>query len=69
MILTFLKECAPWFWGTLIVVFLIADTSVSLAGHEELTLTHFLAVRVPMAIRVPLLAWLLYHFLFQHIHG
>lgn len=67
--IAFLVRIAPWFWGTWIIVFLLADSLVSLAGHEELTLTHFLAIRVPMAIRVALLAWLVYHFCFEHIHS
>lgn len=33
---------------------------------EDLTLTHFIATHLSVGIRVALLAWLVYHFIFVH---
>jgi hypothetical protein len=64
----------PWVW----VVFWLWFAFWEAIGlyHEwhdhksdEWTLTHFLASQIPLSLRVVLLAWLTYHFLWEHKNG
>lgn len=34
--------------------------------NDSWTLTHFIAVTIPIGMRVALLAWLAYHFIWEH---
>ena len=55
-----------WFcvWETLGVLYAARHK-----GDDKYTFTHFLAVHIPIPLRVALLAWLVYHFLWQHPKG
>jgi hypothetical protein len=59
-----------WIWVGLALYFCIAE-GIALMHNRlthpgDWTLTAFIKVIIPLSIRVPLLAWLVYHFVFQH---
>lgn len=63
-----------WYWTGLVLYFAVGEAVA--VGREMFyhkddawTLTHFLASTVPMSLRIPLLAWVVYHFVYVHING
>ena len=60
---------AAVYWSVLSVALVAGDVVINAVGGEKASYTHYLAVHVPVAIRVALLAWVVYHFLVQHVTG
>lgn len=59
-------EVAWWVWiGWLIV----GDSIANFVFGERTTLTHFLATHISVSLRVPIIAWVAYHFLVVHLRG
>lgn len=69
-----MRALYPWVWIVFWIYFAVFE-GIGLwhewRNHQgdEWTLTHFLASQVPLSLRVALLAWLAYHFLWEHRHG
>jgi hypothetical protein len=63
-----------WLWASLLLQFAVIE-GIAL-WHEwrdhagdGWTATHFLVTFVPMGVRIALLAWLVYHFIWQHVRS
>ena len=52
-----------WIWIGWLV---IGDSVANFAFGEQYSLTHFLVTRVATSLRVPIIAWVAYHFLVAH---
>lgn len=63
------------FWWVWLAMLVIGDPIASWLGehryHEgdDLTDTHLLVTHINYGLRVAILAWLVYHFLFQHVRS
>ena len=69
-----MRSLFPWVWIVWWIYFFVFE-GIGL-WHElrdrkgdEWTLTHFLSTQLPLSLRVAILAWLTYHFLWEHKHG
>jgi hypothetical protein len=63
-----------WLWSAWLLYFAVVEGisiyhAVKNHGNDEWTFTHFIASQVPMGLRIALLAWLVYHFVWVHIHS
>lgn len=62
-----------WLWTFWLLYFGVCE---GIAIYHEIkdhagdgwTFTHFIASQVPMGLRIALLAWLVYHFVWVHIN-
>lgn len=57
------------FWAVWAGMLLIGDPIALVTGGERATDTHFLASQISLSIRVPILAWVVYHFIWAHRNG
>ena len=66
------KSTFYWLWVGWIAYFAIVEGIAIYYGIKSKaigdadTFTHFVATQFPMGIRIALLAWLVYHFVFVH---
>lgn len=63
-----------WLWAGWILYFAVIEGIAvyhmfKKHMNDEWTFTHFIATQVPMDIRIALLAWLVYHFVWVHINS
>ncbi len=63
-----------WLWAGWIIYFAIIEGiaiywEIKNKGNDQFTFTHFIASQLPMDIRIALLAWLVYHFIWVHINS
>lgn len=56
-------EC---FWALWIAMLVVGDPIANWVFGEQYTDTHFLVTKVSVALRVPIIAWVGYHFLVVH---
>ena len=66
-----IAEAAWWFWTAWFVVWetLGIIYAVRHNGDDKYTCTHFIATHIPLSVRIAVLAWLVYHFIWQHPKG
>lgn len=69
-----LRALFTWGWVVWLAYIVIVDPIAVWFGRrdhvgDEYTDTHFLAIHIPMGLRVAILAWLAYHFLIAHRTG
>lgn len=60
---------AAIYWSVVLALTALGDVIINLIGGEKASYTHYLAIHIPVGVRVALLAWLVYHFLIQHVAG
>lgn len=63
-----------WYWAGIILYFAVGEAiamwhEVRDHAGDGWTFTHFLASQIPMSLRIPLLAWVVYHFVWVHLNG
>lgn len=57
---------ADVFWSIWIIMLVAGDPIFNWGFGEHYSLTHFLVTRVTTGLRVPIIAWVAYHFLVAH---
>lgn len=57
---------ADIFWVIWVVMLIVGDPIFNWGFGEKYSLTHFLVTRVTTGLRVPIIAWVAYHFLVAH---
>lgn len=57
------------FWAVWALMLLVGDPIALWLGGERATDTHFLASHISLQIRVPILAWVVWHFIVVHRNG
>jgi hypothetical protein len=55
------------FWAVWVAMLVIGDPIANWVFGESTTDTHFLVTHVSVGLRVPIIAWVAYHFLIVHI--
>lgn len=53
-------------WAVWVAMLLIGDPIANWVFGEQATDTHFLVTKVSESLRVPIIAWVAYHFLVAH---
>jgi hypothetical protein len=56
-------EC---FWWTWILMLIVGDPIANWVFGEQASDTHFLVTHVSVSLRVPIIAWVAWHFLVAH---
>lgn len=54
-------------WAVWIAWLLVGDSIANFVFGERTTLTHFLVTHISVSLRVPIIAWVAWHFLVVHV--
>jgi hypothetical protein len=57
------------FWAAWVAMLLIGDPIANWVFGENDTATHFLATHISVSLRVPIIAWVAWHFVVVHVRG
>lgn len=57
---------ADAFWAVWVAMLVIGDPIFNWVFGEQYSLTHFLVSRVTTSLRVPIIAWVAWHFIVAH---
>lgn len=57
------------FWLVWLLMLVVGDPIASWVFGEKATDTHFLATHISVSLRVPIIAWVAYHFIVVHVKG
>lgn len=55
------------YWAFWVAMLVVGDPIANWVFGEQYTDTHFLVTRVSVSLRVPIIAWVAYHFLVTHV--
>lgn len=56
-------------WAVWLAMLVVGDPIANFVWGEKASDTHFLATHISVSFRVPLIAWIAWHFLEQHKTG
>lgn len=56
-------------WAVWLGWLVVGDSIANFVFGEKTTATHFLATHISVSLRVPILAWVAWHFLVVHVKG
>lgn len=57
------------FWAIWLAMLVVGDPIANFVFGEKTSTTHFLATHISVSLRVPIIAWIAWHFLVVHVRS
>lgn len=58
---------ADIFWGIWLAMLVVGDPILNFVYGEQYSATHFLVTKISESFRVPIIAWIAWHFIVAHV--